>query len=108
MLSLAGLLEKCSKEFSGIPGLIAIYGVDLEAMKLTRRGKGTAQEDQALLEVLVGLVRLLRDDSLQMLLIEKRERIFIRRIDAGTLLVFVADKNVPIGNLFTLIRKLDY
>ncbi len=94
-----------SKDYEG---LTALYVIDLEKMKMRHQILNDTHNKATFMDRIQKITLTLQDREFEMLLVDLDERIICRKVDDTHIIVFVTDKEMTLGKVFTLIRGINY
>lgn len=102
------LLENYTKQYQHIKHLDALYLMDLNDLTVIPKVLVSNYEHTQALPTIERMSQLLIEDELRLMYSAGEKHIFLKRLasDSEKLLIVVANTQVILGNVFSLLRKV--
>ena len=105
-----GAIDKMVKEISRrveeFRGVKAIYGIEIEKMRVSVKKIDEEYDANEIRNILRDISALLKEEKLDTLFIETEMKIFIKKASDLVAIVIVCDKNVTLGNIYAMMKKI--
>jgi len=105
-----GAIDKMVKEISRrveeFRGVKAIYGIEIEKMRVSVKKIDEEYDANEIRNILRDISALLKEEKLDTLFIETEMKIFIKKASDFAAIVIVCDKNVTLGNIYAMMKKI--
>jgi len=102
------ILDKAFELSKNYDGLTALYNIDIQQTKIKHKALSDSHNKESFLEYMKKIFLTIKEDNFEMLLVDLDERIICKKIDTTNVIVFVTDKEMSLGKIFTLLRGIDF
>lgn len=89
-------------------GLTALYAINLEETKMHHKIINKLHDKESFLRYIKKIFFIMQEDEFEILTLDLDERIVCKKIDETNVIVFVSNKELPLGKIFTLLRGIQF
>jgi predicted regulator of Ras-like GTPase activity (Roadblock/LC7/MglB family) len=100
------MVKEVSRQIEEFRGVKAIYGIEIEKMRVSVKKIDEEYDANEIKNILKKVSALLKEEKLDTLFIETEAKIFIKKVSDFVAIVVVCDKNVTLGNIYAMIKKI--
>lgn len=89
-------------------GLTALYNINIQKTKMQHKILSESHNKESFFNHIKKIFLTLKEEEFEMLLVDLDERIICKKIDAVNVIVFVTEKEMSLGKIFTLLRGINF
>ncbi len=104
-IDINSLMDKVVNQFSSVDGVIAIYIIDFDTMKISYDTFNNPKPTKEQLDLIKNSVKLFSNQDVETAYIEEKERLFIKRVEKSNIIItIVTNSESRMGNIFSLLK----